>query len=84
MTIQALSKLYVAIHENRVEAFATNLKDFAKALAELEPNAKPYHTLRRNFDGKTELEFKGDSGKDYRLQEVYNANKTADLSDKAQ
>lgn len=75
MTIQALSKLYTANLDNRVVLFSTNLKDFAEALAKLEPNAKPYHTLRRQFEAKTELEFVGASGKEYRLQEVYNANR---------
>jgi len=75
MTIQALSKLYTANLENRVVLFSTNLKDFADALAKIEPNATPYHTLRRNFEKSIEIEFKGASGKVYLLQEVYNAKK---------
>ncbi|RYG15254.1 MAG: hypothetical protein EOO07_15835 [Chitinophagaceae bacterium] len=75
MTIQALSKLYTANLDNRVVAFSTNLKDFADALARLEPNATPYHTLRRNFEKTSEIEFVGASGKEYKLQEVYNVKK---------
>jgi hypothetical protein len=80
MTIQAISKLYTANLENRVVLFSTNLKEFAEALARIEPNAEPYHTLRRRFEKQSEIDFTGDSGKGYRLQEVYNAKKTADLS----
>lgn len=75
MTIQALSKLYTANLDNRVVLFSTNLKDFAAALARIEPNATPYHTLRRNFEKTSEIEFTGVSGKVYLLQEVYNVNK---------
>ncbi len=80
MTIQAISKLYTANLENRVVLFSTNLKEFAAALAKIESNVSPYHTLRRNFENKTEFEFKGISGKVYILQEVYNAKKSDDLS----
>jgi hypothetical protein len=79
MTIQAISKLYTANLDNRVVLFSTNLKDFADALAQIEPNAEPYHTLRRKFEKSTEIEFQGKSGKGYRLQEVYNAKKSANL-----
>jgi hypothetical protein len=75
MTIQAISKLYTANLENRVVIFSTNLKDFAEALATIEPNAEPYHTLRRKFEKTSEMTFKGVSGKDYLLQEVYNTKK---------
>lgn len=75
MTIQAISKLYTANFENRVVLFSTNLKDFAEALAMLEPNAEPYHTLRRKFEKSTEINFVGTIGKTYLLQEVYNTKK---------
>jgi hypothetical protein len=80
MTIQAISKLYTANLDNRVVLFSTNLKDFAEALARLEPNAEPYHTMRRNFEKRNELEFVGASKKVYLLQEVYNAKRSSDLS----
>ncbi len=80
MTIQAISKLYTANLENRVVLFSTNLKDFAEALALLEPNAEPYHTLRRKFDKTAEINFVGASKKEYLLQEVYNAKKPSNLS----
>ena len=74
MTIQAISKLYTANLDNRVVLFSTNLKDFAEALALLEPTAQPYHTLRRKFDTKKELTFTVGE-KEYLLQEVYNVKK---------
>lgn len=76
MTIQAISKLYTANLDNRVVLFSTNLKDFAEALARIEPDAEPYHTLRRRFEKQSEIEFQSKSGKGYRLQEVYNAKKS--------
>lgn len=75
MTIQAISKLYTANLENRVVLFSTNLKDFAEVLALLEPNAEPYHTLRRKFEKQSEIQFIGVSKKEYLLQEVYNIKK---------
>jgi hypothetical protein len=76
MTIQAISKLYTANLENRVVLFSTNLKDFAEALILLEPTAEPYHTLRRKFEKKSELQFEV-NGKVYLLQEVYNIKKVS-------
>jgi hypothetical protein len=55
--------------------FSTNLKDFADALAKIESNATPYHTLRRQFEKTQEIAFTGASGKAYLLQEVYNVKK---------
>lgn len=75
MTIQAISKLYTANIENRVVLFSTNLKEFSEMLAVLEPNAEPYHTLRRKFEKTKELTFVGASEKEYLLQEVYNLKK---------
>lgn len=80
MTIQAISKLYTANLDNRVVLFSTNLKDFAEALALLEPNAEPYHTLRRKFEKQSELNFVGANEKEYLLQEVYNVKKQSNLS----
>ena len=80
MTIQAISKLYTANLENRVVLFSTNLKEFAEALALLEPNAEPYHTLRRKFEKTSEMQFVGTSKKEYLLQEVYNVKKKSNLS----
>jgi hypothetical protein len=80
MTIQAISKLYTANLDNRVVLFSTNLKDFAEALALLEPNAEPYHTLRRKFEKESDLKFIGASKKEYLLQEVYNVKKQSNLS----
>jgi len=75
MTIQAISKLYTANIENRVILFSTNLKEFSEALKLLEPNAEPYHTLRRKFEKQSEILFIGVSKKEYLLQEVYNNKK---------
>lgn len=75
MTILAISKLYTANLNNRVVLFSTNLKEFAEALAMLEPNAEPYHTLRRKFEKTSEIQFIGASSKTYLLQEVYNQKK---------
>jgi hypothetical protein len=80
MTIQAISKLYTANVDNKVVLFSTNLKEFAEALALIEPNAEPYHTLRRKFEKNSELAFIGASKKEYLLQEVYNAKKQSNLS----
>ena len=80
MTIQAISKLYTANLDNRVVLFSTNLKDFAEALALLEPNSEPYHTLRRKFEKTSEIQFVGASKKEYLLQEVYNVKKKSNLS----
>ena len=80
MTIQAISKLYTANLENKVVLFSTNLKEFAEALALLEPNAEPYHTLRRKFEKENDLNFIGASKKEYLLQEVYNVKKKSNLS----
>ena len=75
MTILAISKLYTANLDNRVVLFSTNLKDFAEALALIEPTALPYHTLRRKFEKDNELVFTA-GDKVYLLQEVYNAKKS--------
>ena len=80
MTIQAISKLYTANLDNKVVLFSTNLKEFAEALALLEPNAEPYHTLRRKFEKTSEMQFVGTSKKEYLLQEVYNVKKKSNLS----
>jgi dipeptidase len=76
MTIQAISKLYTANFDNRVVLFSTNLKDFAEALALLDPTADPYHTLRRKFEKQSEIQFTA-RNKEYLLQEVYNAKKSS-------
>lgn len=73
--MKALSKLYTANVDNRVVIFATNLKEFAEALVEIEPNADTYFTYRRKFEKTPVLEFKGASGKEYILQEVYNSKR---------
>lgn len=74
--MKALTKLYTANIDNVVVLFSTNLKEFAEALILLEPNADTYFTYRRKFEKATEIEFKGQSGKEYLLQEVYNAKKS--------
>ena len=73
--MKALSKLYTANVDNKVVAFATNLKEFSDVLVALEPNAEPYHTLRRKFDKHCLIIFVGESGKEYILQEVYNSSR---------
>lgn len=78
--MKALSKLYTANVDNMVVLFSTNLKEFAEALLLLEPNAKTYFTYRREFEKRTEIEFIGDSGKEYLLQEVYNNKKSVGLN----
>jgi len=70
--MKALSKLYTANVKNKVVLFSTNLKEFADVLASIEPDAPPYHTLRRKFLTTDEIAFIGRSGKKYNLQEVYN------------
>ena len=74
--MKALSKLYTANLNNEVVLFSTNLKEFAEALILIEPNADTYFTYRRKFEKTTLLHFVGTSGKEYQLQEVYNAKKS--------
>lgn len=73
--MKALSKLYTANVNNKVVAFATNLKEFSEELIMLESNAEPYHTLRRKFEKQDVINFIGESGVQYVLQEVYNVKK---------
>lgn len=75
--MKALSKLYTANIDNVVVLFSTNLKEFAEALILIEPNADTYFTYRRKFEKNAMLDFVGQSGKKYLLQEVYNAKKSA-------
>ena len=74
--MKALSKLYTANADNKVVLFSTNLKEFAEALISIEPNADTYFTYRRKFEKTTLIQFVGVGGKEYQLQEVYNAKKS--------
>ena len=78
--MKALSKLYTANLDNEVVLFSTNLKEFAEALIAFEPNADTYFTYRRKFEKTSLLPFLGKSGKEYLLQEVYNAKKSVGQS----
>ena len=74
--MKALTKLYTANLDNEVVLFSTNLKEFAEALIVIEPNADTYFTYRRKFEKTPLIQFVGVSGKEYLLQEVYNAKKS--------
>lgn len=78
--MKALSKLYTANLDNHVVLFSTNLKEFAEALILIEPNADTYFTYRRKFEKAAIIQFAGQSGKEYLLQEVYNAKKSVGLN----
>ena len=69
--IRDLKKLYTANHDNEVVIFATNLKSFVDALANIEPNARNYAYYDREFKKISVLDFVGDSGKSYKLQKVF-------------
>jgi hypothetical protein len=74
--MKALTKLYTANLDNEVVLFSTNLKEFAEALLRLESNADTYFTYRRKFEKTPLITFTGITGKEYILQEVYNAKKS--------
>lgn len=71
MTIQALSKLFTANHDNEVVIFATNLKTFVEALQAIEPNARNYAYYMREFEKHSVIIFIGKSEKVYKLQKVF-------------
>ena len=71
MTISALRKLYTANHDNEVVLFATNLKTFVEALNALEPNSRNYAYYDRQFKKNSIVPFKGQDGKEYKLQLVF-------------
>jgi len=69
--LRDLKKLYTINHNNEVVGFATNLKSFVAILNELEPNARNYDYYGREFGKKNIIEFKGETGKIYNLQKVF-------------
>jgi hypothetical protein len=75
--MKALRKLYTANHDNRVICFGTTLKTFVEAFSEVEPNIGSYFNFRRAFGDKTEMNFKGESGKEYLIQYVYKSDQSS-------
>lgn len=65
-----LKKAFVAIKNNRVVIFDTNLKDFINKLNELEPNSRNYMYYYREFGKKKVLEYVNSKGEVYVLQQV--------------
>lgn len=70
--IRDLKKLYTANQNNEVVVFATNLKSFVELLNNIEPNARNYAYYDREFKKVPVMDFVGESGKEYKLQEVFN------------
>lgn len=65
-----LKRAFVAIKNNRVVVFDTNLKDFVTKLNELEPNSRNYMYYYRGFEKQKVLEYVNSDGEIYVLQQV--------------
>lgn len=64
-----LKSLYVAIVDNEVICFETNLKRFVEMFTGLEPKSRNYAWFYRSFDKQTRFELLIDS-KQYFMQKV--------------
>lgn len=68
--IRDLKTLYVAINENKVVFFDTNLSKFITGLKLLEPNIKSYQYYNKEFKKNKTLIFVNRKNKVYFLQKV--------------
>lgn len=64
-----LTKLYVAILDNKVICFETNLKDFQKELDKIIPKCRNYDFFYREFK-KNKSFLYADNGKDIHMQQL--------------
>ena len=69
--MKALATLYVAIYDEKVVAFGTNLSKFVASLSNVEPKARNRAYYDRKFKSYTWFQEEID-GKVYSFQEVYN------------
>lgn len=67
--MKALKKLYVAIKDNEVVAFGTNLQDFVKVLNDMNISNRNYQFFYREFN-KSRFTMTDDDGSIYYLQKV--------------
>lgn len=65
-----LKKAFVAIKDNKVVVFDTNLKDFVTKLNTLEPESRNYMYYYREFGKMKIMEFVNPNGEVYVLQQV--------------
>lgn len=68
--IRDLKSLYVAIVDNEVVVFETNLKLFVEKLAEIEKEARNYDYYYRQFKRSDKLLLLNSDNKTYYLQKV--------------
>lgn len=65
-----LKKAFVAVKDNKVVVFDTNLKDFIKKLNEIESSSRNYMYYYREFEKKKILEYINPEGEVYNLQQI--------------
>lgn len=68
--LRDLNKLYVAIIENKVVCYETNLKDFHVKLATIAEGCRNYDFFYRKFRNNKNFEYVDESGKMFYLQQV--------------
>lgn len=67
---KALRQLYVAMVDNKVVAYGTNLSAFVKELEAIEPNIRNRAYFDREFDKSNIVTWTNDGGCVYTLQKV--------------
>ncbi len=68
--IRDLKSLYVAIKNNRVILFETNLKKFWSAFNEIEPDCRNYDYYYREFKKSNMLQYMNEKEEIYFLQKL--------------
>jgi len=68
--MKALKKLFVAIRENEVIAYGTNVKEFVKQLNDMGISDRNYAYFNREFNKYTTKTITGADGCEYHLQKV--------------
>lgn len=68
--IRDLKTFYVAINENKVISFDTNLSKFVAGLKKIEPDVKGYQFYNKEFKKNNIIVFVNKNNKVYFLQKV--------------
>lgn len=67
---KALRQLYVAVVDNKVVAYGTNLSGFIKELVAIEPNCRNRAYFDREFDKSDTVTWTNNEGCVYTLQKL--------------
>ena len=70
MVMRDLRNLYVAVCNNEVKVFDTNLKDFHAKLLEIEPGIRNYQYYYREFKKRSLIPFPETGEVKYNLQKL--------------